>query len=112
MHPVLRTIDTRRAALGYSQRKLATMLETQQSSISDILGEDKDGNPTLKTLDRLCQVLDLKLIAVDKNTEDPVTVKEPHPLTAKVVANQRRLAALLVEMSDVLADVAKVVEGD
>lgn len=105
MSPVIAAIDLRRKELRMSQAQLAELAGTAQSHISDILR----GNisPSLRVLERLCDALDLKLATVGPDGE---LVRAMHPATVRVAANQRRLAAVLGEMSEVLVDLAKVME--
>jgi DNA-binding Xre family transcriptional regulator len=63
-HPLLQSILTRMQERKISKSALARSLGVTRSTINDILG--KGANPELKTLQRICDFLELEIKVEDK----------------------------------------------
>lgn len=60
------TLKSRRSILQISQRDLAEIADVSLATIKDI--ERGKGNPSLKTIEKICEVLGLEISLNVKNT--------------------------------------------
>lgn len=60
------TLKSRRSILQISQRELAEIADVSLATIKDI--ERGKGNPSLKTIEKICEVLGLEISLNVKNT--------------------------------------------
>ena len=66
LDPAVKKLIKRRKQLNWSLLKLA---EESGVTVRTIWNVEKGGNVTLKTLAKLCDSLDLKVVVVDKKSE-------------------------------------------
>lgn len=102
--PVMAALDARRRAQGISQRHLAGMLGTRQSHISDMLTGRI--SPTLAVVERMAAALGAHVGV----TVGAAEVPPPSPHFAVLLGQQRKIAALMRDQAQAMAEMAVVIE--
>lgn len=78
MDPIIRLLRDRRVDLRISQEALARLCGTSQSAISEFEAGSING-PTLSTIRKVCDVLEIDLIAATRPYPHPVRSSADYP---------------------------------
>lgn len=93
--PLILALDARRRELKISQRKLADMVGTTQSHISEILSGRT--SPTIGVAERIASALDCFIVVQEEAAPPPLSL---------ITGNQREMARLMGQMGAVMERMA------